>query len=393
MKVLLITSQYVEKTTDGCFCDSALISTLENIRELGDIYAVVGNPNDKIGAMPRVCKVGFIKQENVEYLRPINKSITGYLRNIRYNSQLLESLIPQMNLVVGYIPNGNAYGAYKIARRYKIPFLSFVVACTWDALHNHQRFYARVMAPFQYLITRYIIRNSDYVHYVTKEFLQRRYPTKGKSLGCSDINLRRLDIDVLYDRLARLKNTHDDVIKLVTTAHVDVRYKGQKYVIRAIAKLKARGENRYRYFLIGGGNGDYLRNLAKKLNVENDIIFLGRKKWEDVMQILSESDIYIQPSLQEGLPRSVIEAMSTGLPCVGFNTGGIPELIESKYIVKRKSVNGIIACLMQLQNKSIYAETAQRNFHIAENYNHDKLVAIIKDFFKDIRCEIEHKNI
>ena len=57
-----------------------------------------------------------------------------------------------------------------------------------------------------------------------------------------------------------------------------------------------------------------------------------------MFELLDECDIYLQPSLQEGLPRSVIEAMSRGCACIGAATAGIPELLESEYVVKRKSV-------------------------------------------------------
>ena len=68
------------------------------------------------------------------------------------------------------------------------------------------------------------------------------------------------------------------------------------------------------------------------------------------MSILTDSDIYIQPSLQEGLPRAVVEAMSTALPCIGFNTGGIPELLEPEYIVKLKNVDGIVQRIKILED-------------------------------------------
>ena len=91
---------------------------------------------------------------------------------------------------------------------------------------------------------------------------------------------------------------------------MDVRYKGHEFVIRAIARLKSLGDLHYRYWLIGGGKGDYLRTLCKRLGVEDQVIFLGLKTSKEVMKILKDADIYLQPSLQEGLPRSVVEAMS-----------------------------------------------------------------------------------
>lgn len=115
-------------------------------------------------------KIDFVDPGHVEYLRPINKSVGGWLKNSVYNQKLLERLVPFMDLVVGYMPSGDADTAMRIARRHEIPFLSFLVACPWDSLHNHHRLLARLMAPISFLTTRYSVRHSDYVHYVTKEF-------------------------------------------------------------------------------------------------------------------------------------------------------------------------------------------------------------------------------
>ena len=95
-------------------------------------------------------------------------------------------------------------------------------------------------------------------------------------------------------------------------------------------------------------------DYSKQLQVESNVHFLGRKTPEEVMSILADADIYVQPSITEGLPRAVVEAMSTGLPCIGFNTGGIPELLEPEYIARLKDVNGIVQRIKILEDVEIY---------------------------------------
>lgn len=393
MKVLLVANQYIDICKDGCYSDSALFGTIENMHTLGELYIIAGKLTpEKPSALPIVQKLEFLHPDHVEFFRPTNRSISGYFKNGKYNRQLLERIIPQMDLVVGYAPSSNADRALRIAHRNKIPFLTFLVSCTWDALHNHHRLLARLLAPISFFTTRYTVKHSDYVHYVTKEFLQHRYPTNGKALGCSDTNLGEINPKVLELRLHKITTRKDkDKIRLVTTANIDVRYKGQEYVIRAIAQLKKQGDMRYHYELIGGGKGGYLRNLCKQLEVESQVSFLGRKTSGEVMAILMDADIYLQPSLQEGLPRSVVEAMSVALPCIGFNTGGIPELLEPGFVVAQKDVDGIVRYLAELQNTAKYCQTAERNFCMVGNYEHSKLVEQIRGFFAEIREEVESK--
>lgn len=395
MNILLVTNQYIDIRKDGCYCDYALHGTLENMSMLGELHlaAAFSYSDEMASTMYLNQKIDFVDPEYVKRLRPTNKSIGGLLRNSVYNLKLLKHLIPSMDLVVGYMPSGDADAALRIAHRHGIPFLSFLVSCPWDSLHNHHRLLARLMAPIRFLTTRYSVRHSDYAHYVTKEFLQRRYPTEGKALGCSDTNFGELDPMALETRLQKLSSRKGtDEIRLVTTAHVDVRYKGHEYVIRAIAQLKSLGDLRYRYWLIGGGKGNYLRTLCKRLGVEEQVIFLGLKTSKEVMNILRDADIYLQPSLQEGLPRSVVEAMSVALPCIGFNTGGIPELLEPEFVVDQRDVKGIVRCLTNLCDNVKYSQTAERNFQMAGDYEHSKLEKRIRDFFSEVRKDVENKS-
>jgi len=61
--------------------------------------------------------------------------------------------------------------------------------------------------------------------------------------------------------------------------------------------------------------------------IQDRIIFAGGKAREDVLSLLSESDIFINPSYSEGLPISILEAGAVGLPVIATDVGGTKELI------------------------------------------------------------------
>ena len=391
MKILLITDQYIDIRPDGCYCNFALLGTLKNIQSIGELYIAAAKLSaKKTAAQPLNQRIDFINADRVKHFKPLTSSIKDYLINNRYNKSILNEIIPQMDLVVGYAPGHNLPQALKIAKNNKVPFMTFLVACPWDSMHNHQRFIVRLLAPIYFLKTKLLVKESDYVHYVTKEFLQRRYPTNGKALGCSDVNLGKFNPTALSTRLNKiLTGQSSDIIKIITTAHIDIRFKGQEYVIKAIAKLVKDGENKYHYYLIGAGEGRYLKKLVTQLQVENNVHFLGRKTPDEVMDLLTDADIYIQPSLQEGLPRAVVEAMSTALPCIGFDTGGIPELLEPEYIAKLKDVNGLVQRIKDLEDGERYQNAATRNFHKAKEYEHSILSSKIRQFLGQIKEDID----
>lgn len=75
-------------------------------------------------------------------------------------------------------------------------------------------------------------------------------------------------------------------------------------------------------------------------------------KEESMVEIYNATDLYVTPSLQDNLPNTIVEAMSCGVPCVGFQVGGIPEMIDHKksgYVARYKDsadfANGILWAL------------------------------------------------
>lgn len=94
--------------------------------------------------------------------------------------------------------------------------------------------------------------------------------------------------------------------------------------INSIAKAK----NKKLHFLICGKGPklEALQKLARDLEVENQIHFLGFRS--DIPELLSISDVFLFTTFQEGLPRSMMEAMSAGLPCIVSRIRGNLDLIQ-----------------------------------------------------------------
>ena len=118
---------------------------------------------------------------------------------------------------------------------------------------------------------------------------------------------------------------------------------------------------------------------------------MGRLSPEKVQEWMDKVDIYIQPSLQEGLPRSVIEAMSRGCLVLGARTAGIPELLDPRFVVKRKSEKDIANKIEMCLNLSSSEKNAicSRNFAEAKNYQLEKLDKRRNEFFYQIKKKIK----
>lgn len=88
------------------------------------------------------------------------------------------------------------------------------------------------------------------------------------------------------------------------------------------------------------GNGELLeetKELVKKKKIEKNVIFLGTM--DECYKMMNETDIFILPSKWEGMPMTIIEAMGSGIPCVAYPVGGIPNMIQdgiNGYLPKTK---------------------------------------------------------
>ena len=100
--------------------------------------------------------------------------------------------------------------------------------------------------------------------------------------------------------------------------------KNTEVMVRALACLKG---NNVHYVVCGvGAEENNLKMLAQKLGVEGLFHLLGYRT--DVPELLNATDAFVMMSFREGLPRSIMEAMDMGLPCVGSDTRGVRDLID-----------------------------------------------------------------
>lgn len=246
--------------------------------------------------------------------------------------KILSKLITNHKYVIIRGGGINGFLTAMLCKMKKKKYLVEVIGCPWDALTHHSLI-GKIIAPFEFLITRNVIKNASFAIYVTKEFLQRRYPSNGKTEFCSDVELNESnEKDILNRRLLKIHEEHKKII-LGTAAGVAVKYKGQQYVIKALKYLKDQGCENFEYQLAGTGNQDRLKKLAQNLGIFDKVKFLGLLDHNSIFEWYDSLDIYILPSQQEGLPRSLVEAMSRGLPCIGSKVGGIPELLDSTHIL------------------------------------------------------------
>jgi glycosyltransferase involved in cell wall biosynthesis len=309
---------------------------------------------------------------------PNLSSLKGMLLNRFKLENILYDQIKNVDFLIIRLPSLIGSLSADIARKMNKPYLIELVGCPWDAYWNHS-WKGKLVAPFMWYATKKAVKNAPYVLYVSSNFLQKRYPNNFNNISCSDVDLQPVKQDVLDQRLEKIKNMNKNKpLVLCTIANVDVKYKRQDLVIKAISELNIQGYN-FEYRLVGGGNTNHLQSIAEKYGVVDKVIFEGSVPHEKVFDYLDDIDIYIQPSDAESHGRVILEAMSRGCPCIGSSTGGIPELIDASFIFKRRNVNELIDILAGFDKEKMIKQ-AKRNFEFSKGYAKKVLEARRNEF-------------
>ena len=383
MKVLLVTKQILSVRDDKVYCQFALSSTLEIFQRFGSLY-VCACSDDQEATQP----VDALTSLDVEHVAFIDgeRGLKRRFFDRSQNKETIRRFARVVDMVIGYVPASVCDLAFRVAREEHKPYMTFLVACVWDGMWHHRNWKARLMAPIEFRATRHTVLHSDYAWYVTEEFLQRRYPTRGRSLGCTDTNIPEDQSDILERRMRHIDD-NDGTITLLTVGHLDVGFKGQQFIIRALPELQARGM-KVKLQMIGAGKGDHLMRLAESLNVKDCVEALGTCSRPQVLDYMDRADIYLQVSLQEGLPRSVAEAMSRAMPVIGSRTGGIPEMIEPEFVTRRKNVEDIVKVVLAMDKETMRRQ-AKRNFDASRKYLPSQVNARVNEFFATIKRELK----
>jgi glycosyltransferase involved in cell wall biosynthesis len=147
---------------------------------------------------------------------------------------------------------------------------------------------------------------------------------------CSHVIYNGIATASEFDRLLDATRSHKRSSEAYTFACVGLVYpsKGQEDAVRAMASLN-HSNIRARLLIVGGGSLPPLRELAASVGVADKVEFLGEVR--DVHRIYNECDAILMCSRNEGMGRVTVEAMAHGLPVIGADSGGTPELVQSGY--------------------------------------------------------------
>ena len=156
------------------------------------------------------------------------------------------------------------------------------------------------------------------------------------------------------------------------------RVKGIEYLIDAFRMICKKHDDVVLEIAGDGSLSTFLRKTVfSDPIIRNRVRFLGRIPHEHIHKLMKKSTFLVLPSLSEGLPLTVLEAMASGLPVIASRVGGIPEIVVDGHnglLVPPRSVERLAFAMDRLlSNPSLIIELGRRAREVAEKYRISKV--------------------
>jgi phosphatidylinositol alpha-1,6-mannosyltransferase len=221
--------------------------------------------------------------------------------------------------------------------------------------------------------------------------LAERYPPPP---GCVSAIISDVRLTETVFSSPRVYAKSPDPFRLVHVGNMEQSYKGHEYLLKAVAICKEQGLP-VRLELVGEGRlRPYFEQVSANLGVKDVVTFRGAVSWGTALfDILDEAHLFVMPSLTEGLGKALLEAMARGLPAVGSDVGGIPELLPKEVLVPpgRETPLAEKILFFARQPNELSRQSA-RNFREAQNYKNRALSEKRKKFYQQFLSIAENRN-
>lgn len=205
------------------------------------------------------------------------------------------------------------------------------------------------------------------------------------------INLKKIQSDMqniekkLLERLIKEKlnvENEENLFKLVSVGELSKR-KNHKVILEALEQLQ---QKNLVYLIFGKGTlAEELENRIKNsAYLKQHVILAGYRT--DIKELLAGADCFVFPSLQEGLPVAVMEAMAMGLPVIASRIRGNIDLVENEkggYLVEKNDVAGYMEAILKMQQqKMLRNEIGAYNQNKIKEFSIEQVEKVMREIYK-----------
>jgi len=267
-------------------------------------------------------------------------------------------------------------------------------AVRWVVTNHGRRVGPKLL--FYNLLDMFIVRRADRLIAVSEEIA-----TKMKLAGIAGgkirliengIDLERFNGNGSANRARESLGIKKEAIVIGTVGSV-TKEKGHAYLLEAAPRVIEKFPEAVFLTVGDGRERESLERMAGKLGIRNRAIFTGMRK--DIPEILSVVDVFVLPSLNEGLPMALLEAQAARVPTVATRVGAIPKVVEdgvTGILIPSRDPAAIARAISRiLSDKRVALEMARKGFErVRDNFSSqkmgDKYLSIYKELIEDTAC-------
>ncbi len=267
-------------------------------------------------------------------MKHFQATVIGYYKNlfslIKDNLVEYREIFAKSDVLLLMVPSIVSMVSYFVLRSTGVPIISYVIGDQVEIIKHGSKYkglmnlFALAVSRAHEFVHKRIINNSRAVFYVGSD-LEKKYPFSGE-FAYKTFSSVILEEDIV-SRSSFLDKGPVRLLYLGRIAHE----KGLQYLVDSIRILKEQMDIEVELTLCGmGPETQNLKNRVSVLGIEGSVHFrgfIGHGVQLDL--IFAENDIFVLPSLSEGIPKVLLEAMAKGLPVIATNVGGIPDIIEN----------------------------------------------------------------
>lgn len=389
MKLLYISCFMFEKRQEEIYgLPSCADSFFEKYLDIFDSIQVLGESIKFFLDKSRLVK---LNNERIKVdILPRNTAPKDFI-NDRKIKRILIKEIQKADAIIIKPSSRKGMMAIKIAKKLKKPYMIEMTGDIHNALMQNPSKLKRLYAPILYRQIKKAIKNCEYGLYVSQEYLQSKYPIKGKMIGCADVVISDFDSTIIENRLKKIENiTEKSRVDLGLIGFYQGNGKGVDTAIRALSHLP----NNFHFSILGNGTEEsrnFWYEYANRYGVKDRLRFCDAlPSVEEVLLWLDKIDVFVFPTRSEGFGRCVVEAMSRGCPCFATNICTMPELLLNECLHELDDdvtlANQISKCI---EDKNWMRAIALRNFEKAKEYRFDVLKKRRNVFLQEFKSYCE----
>jgi PEP-CTERM/exosortase A-associated glycosyltransferase len=312
----------------------------------------------------------------------------------------LDEIIPEIkpDILHAHSPALNGLAALKAARKHNIPLVYECRAFWEDAAVDHG---TAAEGGLRYHLTKkletYVFKQADAITTICEglrsDIITRGIPTEKITVIPNAVDIEHFAYDVEPDQSLRTQLGLQNKIVLGFIGSF-YAYEGLPLLLEAFPKILEK-QPETRLLLAGGGPQDALiKQKAKELGLEQQVIFTGRIPHERVQDYYNQVDIFVYPRLSMRLtdlvtPLKPLEAMAQGRLVVASDVGGHKELIEHQrngYLFKANDADDLVAAVLNLLNQPQQWEQLREagRLYVEQERNWTKSVSFYKNIYAQL---------